>query len=101
MQAMLAPVVPPRPVAGAAGNRPPDYPAEAKRRGWQGKLMLRVEVSAAGAALGVTVATSSGHQVLDDAAVAAVAKWRFVPATRAGEPVAAAAEVPVAFRLED
>jgi protein TonB len=94
-----APIVPPRPVGPAQGNRNPDYPAFARSRGLQGLVLLRVDVAPSGVALAVTVATSSGHQILDDAAVAAVRTWRFSPATQAGMPVAAFADVPVHFSI--
>ena len=96
-----APVVAPRPVSGIAGNPAPEYPMEARRRGFEGKVVLRVEVSAAGRPLQVTVLTSSGHSSLDQAALDAVERWRFEPATQAGQAVAGAANVPVQFRLED
>ncbi|HEX7966905.1 MAG TPA: energy transducer TonB, partial [Stellaceae bacterium] len=96
-----APVLPPQPISGLAGNRKPDYPAEARRRGQQGRVVLRVEVSAAGTPLGVSVVSSSGHPALDQAAARAVEHWRFNPATQAGAPVQGAADVPFQFRLED
>jgi TonB family protein len=101
LAAAALPVVPPRPVSGVAGNRKPDYPAEARRRRLQGSVVLRVNVSAQGAPEEITVLASSGHAVLDQAAVAAVHTWRFEPATRGGVPIAAPADVPVRFRLED
>lgn len=97
----MLPVVAPRPVAGLAANRTPDYPLEARRRGWQGQVMLRVDVSASGEPTDVSVAAGSGHDVLDRAAVSAVRAWRFQPATRGGVPVAAVADVPIHFRLDD
>lgn len=99
--AAAAPVIPPRPISGFASNRKPDYPPAARERGQQGRVLLRVEVSAAGAPLSVTVISSSGHPILDQAALRAVEQWRFNPATQAGMPVSGAAEVPVQFRLED
>lgn len=84
-----------------ASDRPPIYPQRARRLGEQGRVMLRVNVSAAGAPLAVSVAESSGYPSLDDAARAAVEGWRFVPATRDGQPIAATAEVPIRFRLAD
>jgi periplasmic protein TonB len=94
-------MIPPRPISSLASNRKPDYPQEARRRGLQGKVLLRVEVSAQGMPLSVAVATSSGYGALDQAALAAVERWRFTPATRDGAPVAGAAEVPIQFRLEE
>jgi protein TonB len=48
----------------------------------------------------VQVRDSSGHPRLDEAARRAVQTWRFVPAKRGEEPVAAWVLVPVSFRLE-
>jgi protein TonB len=100
-QSAALPLIPPRALSGAAGNGKPAYPAEAMRRGIQGNVTLRVEVSRAGLPTQVLVLASSGHHDLDDAAVAAVQKWRFVPASRGGETVDATAEVPIQFRLAD
>jgi protein TonB len=82
-----------------AQDRPPIYPALARSRGQQGRVLLRVAVSAAGAPSSVAVVSSSGHPLLDRAALDAVRHWRFVPAERDGHPVAAVADVPIVFRL--
>ena len=100
-QTAALPLIPPRPVSGAAGNAVPDYPAAARRQRLQGKVVLQVEVSTQGSAGKITVLTSSGHRELDDAAVSSVRKWRFVPASRGGEAVPATAEIPIQFRLAD
>jgi protein TonB len=96
-----APVLPARPVAGMESDRPPDYPEIARRRGQQGRVLLEVNVSAEGTPVSVAVAQSSGYPSLDAAALSAVQRWRFVPATRGGNPIAAVAAVPVRFRLAD
>lgn len=98
---LSGPVIPPRPVAGMASDRPPVYPELARRRGEQGRVLVRVSVSADGTPLAVGVGQSSGHASLDTAAVTAVRGWRFMPATQAGRPVPASAEVPVQFQLEN
>jgi protein TonB len=92
---------PPRPLAEAAGNRPPVYPERARQRREQGQVTVRVEVSADGTPLGVAVAVGSGYATLDEAALDAVRAWRFVPAMRGSLPVVAVAEVPIRFRLAD
>jgi periplasmic protein TonB len=94
-------LTPARPVAGMETDRPPAYPEIARRRGEQGRVLLRVAVSPAGLPINVSVAESSGFSILDSAAVNAVEQWRFVPATRAGAPVAATADIPLRFRLVD
>ena len=83
-----------------ATDRPPVYPELARRRGEQGRVLVRVSVGADGAPLSVGIGQSSGHASLDQAALSAVRQWRFVPATQAGRPVPAAAEVPIQFHLE-
>jgi periplasmic protein TonB len=82
-------------------DRPPVYPEVARRRGQQGRVVLHVNVSSEGMPVTVTVAESSGYPSLDAAALTAVQRWRFVPATKGGAPVPAVAEVPVRFRLTD
>ncbi len=96
-----APLIPPHPVVGMETNRAPTYPEAARRRGEQGSVLLRVNVSAEGAPVEVALAATSGHTNLDSAAIAAVRQWRFVPATQAGKAVPAVAEVPIRFRLEN
>jgi protein TonB len=82
-------------------DRPPAYPEIARRRGEQGRVLLRVNVSAEGQPIEVDVAQTSGYPALDQAAQSAVRRWKFIPAMRAGTPITAMADVPVRFRLED
>lgn len=82
-------------------NPKPEYPAIAKSRGWQGKVMLRVQVSAEGTALHVNVETSSGHEMLNESAVEAVTKWKFIPAKRGETAVISTVIVPIIFTLRD
>ncbi len=80
-------------------NPPPAYPAMSKRRGEQGRVVLRVFVSTTGAAESVEVRESCGHERLDRAAHDAVHNWRFVPARQGDTPVAAWVLVPITFSL--
>jgi protein TonB len=99
--AAAGPSVPARPVTGMASDRPPVYPEIARRRGEQGRVLLRVNVSADGRPIEVDVAQTSGYPTLDEAAQSAVRHWRFVPAMQAGAPIEAVADVPVRFRLDN
>ena len=80
-------------------NPAPEYPPLALRRGWQGTVRLRVALDPEGHPTQVGLATSSGYPMLDEAALAAVRRWQFRPATRLGKPVAATVEVPIVFRI--
>ena len=81
-------------------NPPPPYPPLSRRTGEEGKVILRVHVSAAGAAEHVEIRTSSGSARLDESAQRTVRQWKFVPAKRGGVPVESWVLVPIHFRLE-
>lgn len=80
-------------------NPEPQYPLAAKRRGLQGKVILEVRVSISGTAQSVQIKHSSGYKILDNAAVKTVSLWRFVPATKNGQPLEANVVIPIAFEL--
>lgn len=81
-------------------NPKPVYPSMSRRLGEEGKVLLRVRVSTQGLALSVDIRQSSGYLRLDEAARAAVEKWRFVPAQRGSEAIEATVLVPLAFSLD-
>jgi protein TonB len=81
-------------------NPKPLYPLVARRNGAQGRVVLSVQVSAGGASSEVLLKHSSGHTVLDHAALQTVRRWRFIPARRGDTPVDSWVDVPITFRLE-
>ena len=80
-------------------NAPPTYPEEARRRGQQGTVLLQLVVDASGAVRDAGVLHSSGHPLLDDAALEAVRRWRFRPARAEGLPLEQAIVQRIEFRL--
>lgn len=82
-------------------NPKPPYPLLARRRGYEGRVLLSVLVRADGASGGVTLKQSSGHTMLDASALDTVRRWRFLPARRGATPVESRVVVPIVFRLED
>lgn len=81
-------------------RRAPGYPSVSRRMGETGQVLLRVELDTEGLIAAVAVEKSSGHMLLDEAAVAAVKTWRCQPPTRDGRPVRAIALQPFNFVLE-
>jgi protein TonB len=81
-------------------NPKPVYPTVSRRRAEEGTVLLRVRVSAEGAALAVELRNSSGYPRLDEAAQDAVRRWRFVPARQGSEAIESWVAVPIAFKLE-
>lgn len=109
------PFVPAQPAgvrgAGGGGNRGarggvdgrglpiPAYPDVSRRNGEEGVVVLEVEVLPDGAVGSVRVVSSPGFDRLTRAAVNAVRRARFTPATRGRRPVASIVKVPFRFVL--
>ncbi|MBW2631073.1 MAG: energy transducer TonB [Deltaproteobacteria bacterium] len=75
-------------------NSPPVYPSIAKRKGYEGTVLLSVKILANGTVAELRVKKSSGYLILDRAALKAVQKWKFeIPFTMW-------VDVPVRFVLE-
>lgn len=79
--------------------RPPDYPPRAVELDLTGTVVIRALLDTAGDPRELRVQRSSGHPLLDGAALAAVRRWAFEPAARDGRRIEAWVEVPVHFRL--
>jgi len=94
-----APIVPPDFKAAQLRNPGPAYPFLSRRAKEEGVVLLKVLVSTDGRAAKLEIEESSGFDRLDDAALKTVSKWRFVPATQAGQPREAWVLVPVTFSL--
>jgi protein TonB len=69
------------------------YPWLARRQGLEGEVIVRIEVAPQGGVVAAEVAVSSGHRLLDDAALRVAAATRFAPGA------GGAAELPIRFRL--
>ena len=100
-----APAAAPRielPSSNAAylNNPKPAYPALSRRLGEQGKVVVRVLIGVDGRAQQAEIRSSSGYDRLDQAALATVRSWRYVPGTRNGVPEAMWFNVPINFVLE-
>ena len=80
----------------------PKYPVSAREQGITGTVRVKVQVTADGRAGSVSIRQSSGSSLLDQAAVEAVRKWRFVPAKdrSTGKAFSCFTSFPVVFRLK-
>lgn len=84
-------------------NKPPEFPALAARLQIEGDVVLLVTVGVDGHVTLVDILETSGvtrvHKQFQTAAIAAICRWRYAPATRDGKPVEAKIRMPVQFRL--
>lgn len=85
--------------AAYLNNPEPSYPRMSRRLGEQGQIKLKVQVDAQGKPIIVQINQSSGFVRLDNAAVEAVQKWRFIPAQLDGKAIMDWVIVPIEFKL--
>ncbi|WP_082605511.1 energy transducer TonB [Curvibacter sp. PAE-UM] len=103
-----APAAPPAPArielpssdAAYLNNPKPSYPPLSRRLGEQGKVVVRVLIGVDGTAQQAEIRSSSGYDRLDQAALATVRSWRYVPGRRNGMAEAMWFNVPINFVLE-
>lgn len=82
-----------------AENPRPIYPREARLKGYEGEVVLRVEVLSSGRVGEIEIRRSSGHHILDRSAITAVKQWTFIPAKKDESPIPVWVNIPVTFQL--
>jgi protein TonB len=85
------------PPRALASNPPPDYPEEARKTGREGLVILKIVIDEQGRVTVVSV--MRGEEPLTSAAVEAVSRWRYEPATLGGTPISIYRILRVPFRL--
>lgn len=82
-------------------NASPIYPRVARERGYEGVVLLTVQVLRDGQCGSINITKSSGYSILDKAAVRAVKQWTFIPAMRGDETLTSSIMLPVRFELKN
>ncbi len=82
-------------------NPAPAYPREARQHGWEGVVILKIVVDQSGYPAQIEKEQSSGYGNLDESALKAVKKWKFMPAKIGSIPIQSTVRIPVKFELED
>ena len=77
----------------------PDYPDDARQEGVAGTVGVKIEVLENGRTGEVRIVRSSGRSSLDEAALQAVRRWRFVPAEEDGQAIRCFTTLAVVFDL--
>lgn len=78
----------------------PTYPNSLLSKGTGGKVLVTCVVDESGKVVSATVKQSAGHPDLDKAAVNAVTRWKFKPASKGGRNVRASCVVPFNFEVK-
>ncbi len=83
-----------------AENPKPVYPQEAREKGYEGEVVLRVEVLVNGRVGQIEIKKSSGHELLDHSALTTVKRWTFIPATKDDVAIPLWVNIPIRFQLQ-
>ena len=86
---------------GSINNPHPPYPLIARKKGFEGKLILEVLVNEDGSVKSTSIRESSGYEILDNVSKKTVEKWIFIPAKKMGQAVKDNIQVPIKFVLTD
>ena len=82
-------------------NAPPVYPEIARNRGYEGVVLVAMEILPDGRVGNIKIKKSSGYAILDRSALEAVKPWKFEPARKQGKPFASWRERRIKFVLHD
>ncbi|PML09252.1 hypothetical protein BCT86_06445 [Vibrio breoganii] len=83
----------------SAKPTPVSYPRLAQKHGWQGSTLVEIWIDEDGEQIKQTVVNSSGHKLLDEAALNAVSEWQFQRRNEQGQRIAYRVQVPINFQL--
>jgi TonB family protein len=78
-----------------------EYPVQARKHNWEGKVWVKALVGIDGKVKEATVLESSGYSILDASALKSAKKRRYQPAQKDGGPVACFVKIPFTFKLEE
>ncbi|MDC5705217.1 energy transducer TonB [Vibrio europaeus] len=78
----------------------PRYPRLARKRGVEGIALYEIWLDKDGKQVKQVLISSSGTDMLDKSALAAIKKWRFSPHSVDGQKMAHRVQIPVRFKLD-
>lgn len=81
-------------------NPPPLYPILARKKGYQGTVVLDVFIDKNGRVADMKIFSSSGYSALDKAARATVADWLFEPGMEGEKKIEMWVKIPIRFQLK-
>ncbi len=84
---------------GSEKNPYPTYPLIARKKGWEGRVILQTDVDKGGNVKYIRILESSGFKVLDDVSIETLKKWKFKPAKFGNKFVDDIVNIPVKFVL--
>jgi TonB family protein len=84
---------------GSVKNPHPTYPLIARKKGWEGRVIIQAEIDSKGNVSEIKVLKSSGFKVLDNAGLETLKEWKFAPAMIGNKFVDDTVNIPVKFLI--
>lgn len=78
----------------------PHYPRVARLRGLEGEVVIKLAVDSQGVPVKTSLVRSSGYQMLDQAALEGLKRWRFGPTGDVSKTIAFTTQKTVKFQLQ-
>ena len=86
---------------GTLNNPHPKYPLIARKKGWEGRIVLQVKVDNKGIVEKIEILESSGHKILDNESKNTIKEWKFKPAMIGNKPINDVIDIPIRFVLDN
>ncbi len=77
----------------------PKYPYLAKKRRWQGQVLLLISLDEQGNIINIKIEQSSGFTLLDKTAIKTIRQWQFEPAYAQNKAIRSQLRVPIKYQL--
>lgn len=86
---------------GSKKNPHPGYPLLARKKGWEGIVIVQADIDEKGNVVKINIKESSGFEVLDNESLRTLKKWKFIPAKQGNQFIEDTVEIPIRFILTD
>lgn len=84
---------------GSEKNPHPSYPLLARKRGWEGRVIVQADIDKKGNVAKIKIKESSGFEVLDNESIKTLKKWKFTPAKQGDKFIEDVVEIPIKYLL--
>ena len=86
---------------GSHDNPHPEYPLIARKKGWEGRVIIQADIDNTGKVTYIKILESSGYEALDSVSLNTLKNWKFTPAKFGNKFVEDSVTIPVNFLLKD
>ena len=82
---------------GSHENPHPEYPLIARKKGWEGRVIIHADIDNTGKVTHIEILESSGYEALDSVSPNTLKNWKFTPAKFGDKFIEDSVTIPVNF----